>query len=194
MSGYPVEGPAQRHRRAAERFGAAVDGVAPGQWAAPSPVSGWTARDVVSHLIEWSEAFLASGAGVELSPRPSVSIDPARAWAVHAAGVQALVDAPGDRVLSNPHTGEVPLAEAIDRFYTNDVLMHTWDLARATEQDDRLDEAECATLLAGMEPIDQVLRDSGQYGARVPVPDDAPVQERLLGFIGRDPHWRPPTR
>lgn len=45
-----------------------------------------------------------------------------------------------------------------------------------------------------MEPLDQVLRDSGQYGARVLVPDDAPVQQRLLGFIGRDPQWRPPTR
>ena len=185
---------AQRHRRIAERFGCSVAGVAPEYWAAPSPVAGWAARDVVSHLVEWSRAFLASGAGVELPTGPSVRSDPAGAWAVHAAGVQALVDEPGDRVLSNPHIGEVPLADAIDRFYTSDVLMHTWDLARATRQDDRLDEAECATLLAGMEPLDRVLRDSGQYGARVPVPDTAPIQERLLGFIGRDPQWRPPAR
>jgi hypothetical protein len=42
-----------------------------------------------------------------------------------------------------------------------------------------------------MEPIEQVLRDSGQYGPRVPVPPDADVQTRLLGFIGRDPSWSP---
>lgn len=191
MSG---DAPAQRHRRIAQRFGSAVAGVAPGDWEASSPVAGWTARDVVDHLIEWSRGFLASGVGVELPAGPSVTVDPAGAWAAHAAAVQDLVDEPGDRVLSNPHTGEVPLAEAIDRFYTTDVLLHTWDLARATRQDDKLDEAECADLLASMEPLDQVLRDSGHYGPRVPVPDDAPVQQRLLGFIGRDPEWRPPDR
>jgi uncharacterized protein (TIGR03086 family) len=189
-----VHAAARRHRLVAERFGCAVVGVVPGEWEAPTPVAGWTARDVVDHLLEWSRAFLASGAGIELPAGPSVTIDPAGAWTAHAAAVQSLVDEPGDRVLSNPHTGDVPLAEAIDRFYTSDVLMHTWDLARATGQDERLDEAECVALLAGMEPLDQVLRDSGQYGARVPVLDNAPVQDRLLGFIGRDPQWRPPTR
>lgn len=39
---------------------------------------------------------------------------------------------------------------------------------------------ECATLLAGMEPLDLLLRDSGQYGARVPMPAEAPVQQRLM--------------
>ena len=64
--------------------------------------------------------------------------------------------------------------------------MHTWDLARATGQDERLDPEFCATLLAGMEPMDEILRQSGQYGPRVPVPDDADVQTRMLAFIGRD--------
>ena len=94
-------------------------------------------------------------------------------------------------MLSNPHTGDVPLDQAIDRFYTADVFMHTWDLARATGQDDRLDADFCAELLAGMEPIEEIMRSSGQYGARVAVAGDAPAQDRMLGFIGRDPDWRP---
>ncbi len=44
-----------------------------------------------------------------------------------------------------------------------------------------------------MRPIEEVLRSSGQYGAPVPVPADAPVVDRLMGFIGRDPAWAPPT-
>jgi hypothetical protein len=44
-------------------------------------------------------------------------------------------------------------------------------------------------MLAGMEPMDEVLRQSGQYGPRVPVPDDADVQAKLIAFIGRDPAW-----
>jgi hypothetical protein len=48
-------------------------------------------------------------------------------------------------------------------------------------------------MLTGMEPIETLMRDSGQFGPRVPVPDDADPQARLLGFIGRDPAWRPET-
>jgi len=83
------------------------------------------------------------------------------------------------------------LDRAIDQFYTADVFMHTWDLARATGQDDRLDPGFCAQLLARIEQIEEVIRSSGQYGARVEVPDDADPQTRLLGFIGRDPFWTP---
>ena len=80
---------------------------------------------------------------------------------------------PADRVLADPHTGALALDRAIDQFYTADVFMHTWDLARATGQDDRLDPGFCAQLLAGMEQMEEVIRSSGQYGVRVEVPDDA---------------------
>jgi uncharacterized protein (TIGR03086 family) len=83
--------------------------------------------------------------------------------------------------------GEMPLPVAVDRFYTTDVFMHTWDLARATGQDERLDPQTCAALLAEMVPIEELIRSSGQYGPPVPVPSDADAQTRLLGFIGRDP-------
>ena len=146
---------------------------------------------MVQHLTEWLPALLADGAGIELSTGVRVEEDPAAAWLAHAAAVQALLDDPGtaDRLLQNPHLGQLPVDQAIDRFYTTDVFMHTWDLARATGQDDRLDPQLCADLLAGMEPIDELLRSSGQYGARVPVPPDAGPQDQLIGFIGRDPSW-----
>ncbi|MCX5181312.1 hypothetical protein [Streptomyces sp. NBC_00268] len=76
-------------------------------------------------------------------------------------------------MLSNQHIGEVPLDRAVDRFYTADVFMHTWDLAQATGQEERLDPGRCAQLLDGMLPLDDVLRKSGQYGPRVEVPEGA---------------------
>jgi uncharacterized protein (TIGR03086 family) len=83
----------------------------------------------------------------------------------------------------------MPLARAIDRFYTSDVFLHTWDLARATGQDATLDAEVCADMLAGMEPLEDLIRSSGQYGPAVAVADDADPQSRLIGFIGRDPAW-----
>ena len=99
--------------------------------------------------------------------------------------MQAVLDDPATpgRTFSNPHTGDLPLDLAVDRFYTVDVFMHTWDLARATGQDDTLDPALCAELLAGMEPIDELLRlVRASTGPRVEVPDDAPVQDRMLAL------------
>ena len=94
-------------------------------------------------------------------------------------------------MLSNPHIGEVPLPQAVSQFFTGDVFQHTWDLARATGQDATLDPERCAAMLAGAEPYEDAMRQSGQYGPRVEVPEDADAQTRLLGFIGRDPFWAP---
>jgi len=195
---------AERHRQVCQVFTARVAGTA--DWDAPSPVPEWAARDVVAHLVEWLPAFLLSGTGIHLIPadpsaaEPSAAdpnaADPVAAWTAQADAVQALLEDPdtAGRLLTNPHIGEIPLDRAIDNFYTTDVFLHTWDLARATGQDDCLDADACADLLAGMEPLDAMLRASGQYGPRVPVPADADAQSRLFAFIGRDPNWRPPHR
>ena len=112
-------------------------------------------------------------------------------WHEHAAAVQAMLDDPGsrERVVSSPHFPEMSLTQMIDRLYTTDVFMHAWDLARATGQDDRLDEDHAAELLVGMEPLDEMLRASGQYGPRVEPPADADATDRLMAFVGRDPRW-----
>jgi len=186
----PTE-PAERHRQVAAGFSSRVEAVA--DWDGPCPVAAWATRDVVRHLVEWLPSFLEHGAGVTLDHGPDADDDPVAAWRVHRDAVQALLDDPAtaDQVLSNPHLGEVPLPEAIDRFYTSDVFMHTWDLARGAGLDDRLDAVACAEMLAGMEPMAEMLAASGQYGPRVAVPDDADAQTRLLGLIGRDPSWLP---
>jgi uncharacterized protein (TIGR03086 family) len=72
-------------------------------------------------------------------------------------------------------------------FVLGDVLVHTWDLARATGLDETLDADEVHGMLVGMEPLDEMLRQSGQYGPRVDVPADADEQTRLIAFTGRHP-------
>jgi uncharacterized protein (TIGR03086 family) len=187
------ETPAQEFRDVAGRFGDVVAGVRADQWDDPSPVKEWTARDVVGHLVEWFPSFLSDGAGVDLPPGPPVADDPAGAWRNLYGEVLALLEDPATsgRVLSNPHIGEVPLPQAVSQFFTGDVFQHTWDLARATGQDATLDPERCEAMLAGAEQYEDAMRQSGQYGPRVEVPEESDAQTKLLGFIGRDPDWTP---
>lgn len=187
--------PADDHRNIAAAFSATVRAIEADAeqhhdiWDRPAPPEGWLARDVVRHLVEWLPSFLESQTDIRFPVGPSVDEDPAGAWRVHADAVQALLDdaAVADRVHEFPHIGAMSLAQAIDMIYTPDVFLHRWDLARATGQDETLDPDRCAGMLEGMLPMDEVLRQSGQFGPKVDVPDTADAQTRLLAFIGRTP-------
>ncbi len=76
----------------------------------------------------------------------------------------------------------------MDEFYTADIWMHSWDLAKT------LGRERCSAALAAMRPIEQMLRDSGQLGPAVPVAHGASTQDKLMAFIGRDPAWQPGDR
>jgi hypothetical protein len=90
---------------------------------------------------------------------------------------------------THPYAGTHRLAEAIDRFYTADVFMHTWDLAVSAGRDPGLDPQFAKDLVDGMLAMEDVLRSSGQFGPAVAVADDADPVTRMAGFIGRDPNW-----
>lgn len=178
-----------RYRRAADRFSVAVDGVgADDEWDRPSPCEGWLARDVVGHLVGWVPALLGTS-GLEMPEGPSADVDPAGAWHHLDRRLRALLDDPAQAstTLQVGPLGTMTVADAIDVTVTGDLVLHTWDLARATGQDERLDPELVHDLLDGMQTHDEALRASGHYGAKVPVPDDADEQTRLVAFSGRTP-------
>jgi uncharacterized protein (TIGR03086 family) len=162
-------------------------------WDAATPVDDWRSRDIVAHLVDWFTAFLRAG-DVELPTAPPVADDPVAAWRTHSHAVQELLDDPtAGSEFTHPIAGSHRLADAVDRFYTADVFMHTWDLATAAGRRPNLDPAFAAQLVDGMSAIEELLRSSGQYGPAVDVGAEADAVTRLAGFIGRDPKWSPPN-
>ncbi|EGD54689.1 TIGR03086 family metal-binding protein [Gordonia neofelifaecis] len=182
MTGLAALAPGRRHQVIAAGFAGEV--TATPDWDAPAPVDGWTARDVVAHLVQWFPAFLSDG-GVRFEP-VTIGSDPVAAWAAHSDRVQGLFDR-GDAEFSHPMVGTMPLADAVDRFYTSDVFMHTWDLAQASGRRPPLDPEYAEQLLGGLAGMEDILRSSGQYGPAFPAPADADSVVRLAAFIGRDP-------
>ena len=180
---------AERYRRVAGRFTERVNEVPEAAWERPAPCEGWVARDVVRHLVEWIPAFLTAAGGPPLPVGPSVDDDPAGAWAALDAGIQSLLDDPvaSATEISHPQAGTHRLDDAIAMFFLGDVVVHTWDLARAAGLDEALDPDVVHDMLVGMEPLDEMLRASGHYGPRVEVAADADEQTRLIAFVGRRP-------
>jgi hypothetical protein len=77
---------------------------------------------------------------------------------------------------------------------TRDVLVHTWDLARAVGADDRLDPRWCEHFYATL-PTDTVaLSVSRMFEAPVAIGSHADTQSKLLARLGRDPSWQPHVR
>jgi uncharacterized protein (TIGR03086 family) len=184
-----------RFERAAAGFTARVSAVPSDAWANPSPCAGWTARDVVAHLVEWltPPGFLLGAFDIEPGPIPSVDDDPAGAWAVVRDAIQGALDDPSvaGTVRDCGPPGELSFEAAVDMTCTPDVLIHTWDLARAAGLDERLDPDLVRRQVAGLESlppeVDEAMRASGHYGPRVDVGADADDQTRLLAFTGRRP-------
>lgn len=185
----------ERFRRVAERFTATVDAVPSDAWERPAPCEGWVARDVVGHLVEWlaPPGFLLGAFDIDPGPLPSVADDPAGAWALVRDAIQRGLDDPATAALVEDcgPPGPLSFAGAVDLTCTPDVLVHTWDLARATGLDERLDPDEVHRLVEGFAAlppeVDAAMRSSGHYGPRVDVPADADDQTRLLAFMGRRP-------
>ena len=149
---------------------------------ATTPCEEWNVRTLLNHMLDAQRYFLSAARGEQASPpgatAPEIlSDDPAGDFRKMRTDMLAAYSDPEVR----ERTG-ISLGIAF-----SDLLLHTWDLARATGQDETLDPDKCAEMLEGMLPMDEALRQSGHYGPRVAVPADADVQTRLLAFIGRTP-------
>jgi uncharacterized protein (TIGR03086 family) len=174
-------------RDVAAGFTRRAEAVPSGAWDNPAPCEGWVARDIVRHMIEWMPWMVLTPIGIE-PDFPSVDDDPLGAWLTLDAAIQSALDDPTIATSEiEMQLGRFTVERCIDQFLTGDVFLHTWDLARATGGDERLDAARVHDMFLGMEPMDEVLRQSGQFGPRVEVPEDADEQAKLIAFIGRQP-------
>ncbi len=179
---------ADRFRRVAGGFTDRAEAVPDGAWDNRTPCEGWVSRDIVRHLVDWMPGFFLGSAGLEVATGPSVDDDPVGAWRTLRDALQVALDDPEIAACDyDSPAGRMTVEQAIDQFGTSDILVHTWDLARATGLDETLDADEVRRVVDAMAPHDKAMRTSGHYGPRVDVPDDADDQTKLLAFSGRRP-------
>lgn len=175
----------ERYDRIAAGFADRLDGVVPGQWVSQSPCTEWTAADIVDHVVLTHRRVLGSLSGAE-AEELTPDDDRAKCFATARAEVSAALEDPAQasRTISGMF-GEQPFESLVSRLLCADTLIHTWDLARATGQDEDLDPVAVQQAMEFLGPIDEALRRPGGFAAKIEPPAGADPQTRLLNFAGR---------
>jgi uncharacterized protein (TIGR03086 family) len=173
-----------RYRHLAEGFTARLDAVPDDAWNRQSPCEDWKAHDVVEHVAGINQLVLDRAGETYAGPAPE-SDGPAAFRATRDA-VQKLLDEPARAAAPVQGLGGTqPLEQFVGSIICTDLLIHTWDLARAAGLDDRLDPAEVHRSFEMLEPMDEPLRQRGSFHPKVEPPPGADEQTRLICFTGR---------
>ena len=185
---------AERYRRRAEAFEQKVAAVRSDQWENQSPCAKWTARDVVEHVVTMHAVMLTPVAR-KLEPAD----DPLTAFQEARAAIEDVLDDPVAALTeTDTPAGRLTTEQHVDEVVSDDLVLHGWDLARATDQDETMDPVDVERLWASTAAIPaevmKQFRTPGAFGEgievfgpEVEVSVDAPLQDRLLGLIGRQP-------
>ncbi len=172
------------YRAYASGFSRRVEAVPDDRWEHTSPCEDWKARDVVRHVVDTSTMFL--GFIGEQLDAPSPDDDPVAAWHAARDAIQSALNDPATAKRQYQGMfGTQTFEQGVGRFLGPDLVVHTWDLARATGGDEQLDENACRTLLREWSPLDEAMRQPGAFGPKIHPPQADDPQTQLLNFAGR---------
>jgi uncharacterized protein (TIGR03086 family) len=179
------------HERALASTRTYVAGVKPDQWKDATPCTDFDVRTLVNHIVSgnfWVEPLVGGKSIADVGDAYDGDVlghDPIATYDRSARGAAAAFNAPGAMEASvavsyGPVPGEI---YAGHRFI--DVLIHGWDLAKATGQDATLDAELVDACLQVVEPQKDLLAGSGAFATDVAAPPGSDPQTRLLAMLGR---------
>lgn len=178
------------------------------QWDLPTPCDDMSVRELLEHLVMVNRRVAMAGRAVPLHEWPVDAADVAEGGWLDAFTIAAhdIQEAWPESVLGEPRDlpwGNFPGRDVL-AIYTNELTVHTWDLARATGQQPEWDEQVLQVSWDAIRfqlpdpvrgpmwaqarqylPEGEVWEDP--FADAVAVPEDAPLIERLVGWNGRRP-------
>jgi uncharacterized protein (TIGR03086 family) len=176
-----------------------INAIEPSQLGNRTPCADWDVRTLVNHLLFWGPPQVGAGRK-ELIPPPGDSEHEANLtsgdWATALTNhFDSLATAWGEPSAWEGNTrldgsSEMPAA-VIGGMVVGEVVVHGWDLARATGQQPQWDPELLDYLLQEATGMAEQARQMGLFGPEVTVPASASTVDRILGITGRDPDWAP---
>ncbi|MFI0862460.1 TIGR03086 family metal-binding protein [Streptomyces smyrnaeus] len=169
-----------------------ISGIKDEQLTWPTPCSEYDVRALLNHLFHVVVSFqaLAARGTADFSTTPDYlegdwrsrfgdeTVKLAEAWSAPDA-------------LEGVSQGMGLPQRTVAYMVMGDLVIHGWDLARATGQDYRPDPAALGEVGPEFEEMAPMARKAGVFGEEIPPPPEATPLERLLMLTGRDPGWSP---
>jgi uncharacterized protein (TIGR03086 family) len=180
--------------KAFEHAAGIIEGVRPGQLAGPSPCAAWDVAELIDHIVFAANRAVVIGRGdapVETGT-PHVELAQAAAEVRRAGKEAAAAWSDGSRLLMQvkmPWGESYPGSVLVDMYLT-ELATHTWDLAAATGQLERLDPWLAASVIdaaQGMLKPEYRNTEGSPFGPEVDAPEGATTWERVAAFLGRHP-------
>jgi uncharacterized protein (TIGR03086 family) len=185
--------------RAAAPMVEIVRNVKPDQLGARTPCAQYDVRKLINHLLFWGPSLEGAARKVSVPPPAEAETDVDLTEGDWAGALEAQVDRcvaawmePGawEGVTHMGGPTELP-APLVGGMVVGELVVHGWDLARATGQRPAWDEELLGYVLDEVAKSAEFGRQMGVYGPEVDVPASSPTLDRVLGLTGRDPAWMP---
>lgn len=166
-------------KQAAEAFDQRYQSVQAEQWDASTPCEAWNVKELVDHTVGTQAGWAGPLIGVEVAEGAE--------WPAVYQAMNAALENPSvlEGTISDPNMGEVPKVQNFG-IATTDLLVHTWDLAKATGADTSLPETAVQACHQGVKHFpEEMMRSEGFFGPQVECAADADAQTQFLSFLGR---------
>ena len=185
---------------AVDQMAAIVLNIRDEQLAEPTPCDRISVADLLAHVLGLSIAFRDAAAKISdpttSTPASADGANLPRDWRYSIpTRLDELAEAwrAPDAWQGETTAGGLTMpAEEAGLVVNNELVLHAWDLARATGQPylPHPDNLEASWQFVVNTPDDPEARE-GLFGPRLPIADDAPLLDRTLAYAGRDPNWTP---
>jgi uncharacterized protein (TIGR03086 family) len=174
-------------RRATVVADVTVTAVLPGQLDDPTPCTRWTVRDLINHVLTGNLRFVGFATR---GPGPDRTVDHmgkdyVASFRDSLRRVTEAFEAPGFLEHSVPTPFGEDAGAVLVGLRINELVVHSWDLARATSQSTDLEPELAEYLLATFQASSSLDRSRRSFGAEQAVPDGATAADRLAAFLGR---------
>jgi uncharacterized protein (TIGR03086 family) len=173
-----------------------VGAISADQLDAPTPCDEFTVRALINHLLFWGPSQAAAAVKESVPPPGSNEreVDLTEDWATKLTALTDSLAAgwgepeawEGETFMGGPTA--MP-ARMVGGMVAAELVVHTWDLARATGQEAVWEPDVLSFVHTEMAGMAKQGREMGIFGPEVPVAGTAPLLHRTLGLSGRDPQW-----
>jgi uncharacterized protein (TIGR03086 family) len=187
QDGGMTDAPLDRFDRAAATATAVIDAVKPDQLDDPTPCTEWNVRQLLNHLIGGTKVFTANVSGGEPVDRSADHVGPDHRESFRAALTDLRTAFAADGALDAVYPG--PLGEApghtLVRLRVNEMMVHSWDLAKATGQSTDLDPELAAQCLVDFTRLRESGRGAPMFAPMTESPAGASVADQMAAMAGR---------